>query len=211
MQTPFPMDRVEKKEYEYEQILKRIEENKGLIKTKEIQEMGIDVRRVQAFVEEGRLTRVKNGYYTAKSLPFSEEDLVVCMFPDGILTMESGAYYYGYLKKRPANWSVAISKNTSKSRFKLDYPIVHPFYTEEEVLKIGVCEAKLENGSMLVYSKERLICDILKYQEKMEPKDFKEAVFSYIQDEDKDVAKLMEYARERKVLKKVQMMIGVWL
>ena len=27
----------------------------------------------------------------------------------------------------------------------------------------------------------------------------------------KDVAKLMEYAKERKVLKKVQSMIGVWL
>lgn len=211
MQTPFPMERDEKKEYEFEQILKRVEENRGLIKTKEIQEMGIDIRRVHGFVEEGKLIRVKNGYYTSKLLPFTEEDLVVCMFPDGILTMESGAYYYGYLKKRPANWSVAISKNTSKSRFKLDYPIVHPFYTEEEVLKIGVSDAEFKNGTMHVYTKERLICDILKYQEKMEPKDFKESVLAYIQDEDKDVAKLMEYARERKVLKKVQMMIGVWL
>ena len=93
MQTPFPMERDEKKEYEFEQILKRIEENHGLIKTKEIQEMGIDIRRVHAFVEEGRLTRVKNGYYTSKALSFTEEDLVVSMFPDGILTMESGAYY----------------------------------------------------------------------------------------------------------------------
>ena len=33
----------------------------------------------------------------------------------------------------------------------------------------------------------------------------------YIMDEKKDVAKLMEYAKERKVLKKVQNMVGVWL
>ena len=40
---------------------------------------------------------------------------------------------------------------------------------------------------------------------------WKEGLLSYIQDTDKDVEKLMRYARERKVLKKVQTMIGVWL
>ena len=45
----------------------------------------------------------------------------------------------------------------------------------------------------------------------MNREDFKAALLSYIQDEDKDVASLMEYARERKVVKKVQTMIGVWL
>ena len=45
----------------------------------------------------------------------------------------------------------------------------------------------------------------------MEPKEFKEAVLAYIMDEDKNVAELMKFAKERKVLKKVQMMIGVWL
>ena len=33
----------------------------------------------------------------------------------------------------------------------------------------------------------------------------------YIKDEEKDIAALMEYARERKVLKRVQSLIGVWL
>ena len=64
---------------------------------------------------------------------------------------------------------------------------------------------------MQIYTKERLVCDCLKYQEKMNREDFKAALLSYIQDEDKDVASLMEYARERKVVKKVQTMIGVWL
>ena len=49
---------------------------------------------------------------------------------------------------------------------------------------------------------------------------FKENTFDYIisnhilehiKDEEKDIAALMEYARERKVLKRVQSLIGVWL
>ncbi|MCR4675100.1 MAG: type IV toxin-antitoxin system AbiEi family antitoxin domain-containing protein [Lachnospiraceae bacterium] len=211
MEAPFPMDREEKKEYQLEQILKLIEENHGLIKSSDLKDRGVDFRRIQTFVEEGKLTRVKNGYYTSKLLNYSEEQLVVAMFPDGVFTLESGAYYYGYLKKRPAHWSVAISKNTSKSRFKLDYPIVVPFYTEPDVLEKGVREMEIAGEQMKIYTKERLICDILKYQEKMDAKEFKEAVLSYIQDEDKNVADLMMFAKERKVLKKVQMMIGVWL
>jgi RNase P/RNase MRP subunit p29 len=52
---------------------------------------------------------------------------------------------------------------------------------------------------------------VLKYQEKMDREDFKKGVWGYIMDEKKDVVKLMEYAKERKVLKKVQNMVGVWL
>ena len=51
----------------------------------------------------------------------------------------------------------------------------------------------------------------MKYQEKIDRELFKQGVLAYIMDEEKDVAKLMEYAKERKVLKKVQTMIGVWL
>ena len=51
----------------------------------------------------------------------------------------------------------------------------------------------------------------MKYEDKMERDDFRTAVLTYINDDHKDVAKLMAYARERKVLKKVQDRIGVWL
>ncbi len=54
-------------------------------------------------------------------------------------------------------------------------------------MKVGVCEAKLDRAI------------------------FREAVQSYIRDNDKDISMLMEYARARKVTGKVQSLIGVWL
>ena len=45
----------------------------------------------------------------------------------------------------------------------------------------------------------------------MERELFKEGLLSYIKDEEKDVARLMKYAKERKVVKKVQSVIGVCL
>ena len=211
MQAPFPMNRSEKKEFEFEMIEKLIEENKGIVRTKQITELGIDYRRIIAYVDEGRLVRVKSGYYAINLQEQNEEELIAGMFPDGILTMESALYYYGYLPSRPFVWKIAISKNTSKSRFKMDYPALEPYYCEKEVLSLGVTTTKMGNLSMKIYTKDRLICDVLKYEDKMKREDFKKAALTYIQDDEKDVSALMECAAKRKVLKKVQNMIGVWL
>ena len=211
MQTDIPMDRAEKKQYELEAIEKLIDEKGGLAKTADIESLGIDYRRIISFVDEGKLRRVKNGYYTTCTTEYSEEELIATMYPDGVLTMESALYRYGYLSKKPLGWSIAISKNTSKSRFRVEYPVVEPFYTEDEVLSLGVTEIPFSEGTMKIYTKDRLICDVIKYQEKMDREDFKEALRSYIDDPGKDVAELMSFAIERKVRKKVQMMIGIWL
>lgn len=211
MQAPFSMNRSEKKEFEFEMIEKLIEENRGIVKTKQITDLGIDYRRIITYVNEGRLVRVKSGYYAININEQNEEELIAALFPDGVLTMESALYYYNYLPNRPFVWKIAISKNTSKSRFKMDYPPLEPYYSEPEVLKLNVTKTMLGNLPMQIYTKDRLICDVLKYEDKMRREDFRRAALNYIQDEDKDISALMECAAKRKVLKKVQNMIGVWL
>lgn len=203
--------RTEESERILKQIYACIDENEGIAKKEQLVEIGIDYRRVLDFVESGEIIRIKNGYYTYEMDRFSEDALVSKLFSDGVLCMESALYAYGYISTKPAEYHVAIDKNTSKSRFKLDYPKVIPYYTEPEVLKMGVKEIQLENCKFQVYDKDRLICDCLKYESKMDRKVFKEALQAYINDQEKDIAALMEYAKERKVFKRVQSVILVWL
>lgn len=204
-----------KRSEEMERILKEvyqcIDENGGIAKKEQLAALGIDYRRILDFVENNELIRIKNGYYTYGIERFSEEALVSKLFPDGVLCMESALYAYGYISRKPFGFHIAVDKNTSKSRFKMDYPKVIPYYTEPEVLKIGVATIQYEENEFQIYDKDRLICDCLKYESKMNREDFKEALQSYIKDEDKDISALMEYARERKVVKRVQSLIGVWL
>lgn len=204
-----------KRTEEAERILKEIyqciDDNGGIAKKEQLAALGIDYRRVLDFVENNDVIRIKNGYYTYGIERFSEEALVSKLFPDGLLCMESALYAYGYISRKPVGFHIAIDKNTSKSRFKLDYPKVIPYYTEPEVLKIGATTISYEGSDFQIYDKDRLICDCLKYESKMNREDFKEALQSYIKDEDKDISALMEYARERKVVKRVQSLIGVWL
>lgn len=194
-----------------EMVVKCIDENGGIVKKEQLSDLGIDYRRILDFVENKDIIRIKNGYYTYGVDRFSEEELVAKLFPDALLCMESALYAYGYISRKPYGFTLAVDKNTSKSRFKLDYPKVIPYYTEPESMKIGASTIQYAGCDFQIYDKERVICDCLKYESKMDRIDFKEALQSYIKDEEKDISALMDYARERKVVKKVQSLIGVWL
>lgn len=194
-----------------EKIVAKMNEQGGIIKREQLQSLGIDYRRILDFVETGELVRIKNGYYTDRIDRFTEEELIAKLFPDALLCMESALYVYGYISQKPYGWRLAVDKNTSKSRFHMDYPKIIPYYTEPEALAIGATTISFNGNTFRIYDKERMICDCLKYESKMERDIFKQAIQAYIRDEEKDISLLMEYARARKVVKKVQNLIGVWL
>lgn len=194
-----------------EQITQLIEEQGGIVKKEQFTELGIDYRRILDFVQSGDLVRIKNGYYTDRIDRFTEEELVARLFGDARLCMESALYAYGYISQKPYGWHLAVDKNTSKSRFKMDYPKIIPYYTEPEALELGSTEIMISGQQFQIYDRDRVICDCLKYESKLEREIFKEALQSYIRDSQKDISALMAYARARKVVGKVQSMIGVWL
>lgn len=211
MKTDKPLSRAEKKEQQLQSIYTLIQEKGGIAKTSDLAALGVDYRRLQQFVEEGSLERIKSGYYSVAFKEKPEETMIPVLFPDGVLCMESALYYYGYLKERPYVWQIAVDKNTSKSRFKMEYPIVQPYYSEAAVLELGVTSIELGGQKMKIYEKERVVCDCLKYEDKMDRENLKRGLLGFLIDEEKDIAKLMNYAKERRVVEKVRNRIGVWL
>ena len=201
-----------------EQIRPLMEENRGILKTTQLYELDLDYRKIQRLVELGLLIRVKNGYYSLGEEPQEEgevqkreEQMIAGLYPDGVLTLESALYYYHYLQEKPYCWHIAIDKNTSKSRFKLEYPLVEPHYTDKESLYLGAVPVSFGGGSLKIYDRERLICDCMKFEDKLDRQVLQDALKCYLREPRKDIQKLMEYARARRVVQKVQTRIGAWL
>ena len=112
----------EKRELLLDRVRKFILDNGGIVKKSQLAGLGIDYRRILDFVEKGDILRVKSGYYAVHLSDFTEEELVAKLFPDCVLNLENALYAYGYIKKKPYGWRLTVDKNTSKSRFKMDYP-----------------------------------------------------------------------------------------
>ena len=118
----------EKRELLLDKVKKFILDNGGIVKKSQLAGLGIDYRRILDFVEKGDILRVKSGYYAVHLSDFTEEELVAKLFPDCVLNLENALYAYGYIKKKPYGWRLTVDKNTSKSRFKMDYPKIIPMH-----------------------------------------------------------------------------------
>ncbi len=184
----------------------------GIMKAKEIIENKIYSRFLKRLIVEGYVEKIKFGYYQWQDeRAFSEASIIARLFPDAVLCMESALQYYGYTDRTPAAWCLAVDKHSTKSRFNIDYPMVKPHYIPKEQLTLGLETVTIEDTELKIFNRERIICDCLRQENKMDAEIFNKAIQSYIKDQKKNVPRLMEYAKILRTEKKVRKIIGVWL
>ena len=191
---------------------KKVHENNGLIRTSDMLGLGMKAYEIRKLAMDGVIERVRQGYYQmGNSSAQSDEELIAKLFPDGVICMNTALFFYGYSNRTPMAWDIAIDKNTSKSRFKLDYPFVQPYYLEPHLLTFGITIGDFSGHSMQIFDRDRLICECLKYEGKMDRETYNKAIQGYVADAKKNITRLLEYAEQRRVLKKVKDRIRVWL
>lgn len=203
------MDRVLKC---YNRIVNNLSKQ-DLIRTSELNGLSIYSKEISELVQKGYIERVKQGYYriVEHTEDHSEAKLISQLYPDGIICMVSALFYYGYSDRTPINWDIAIDRNTSKARFNIDYPYVKPYYIDKAHLEYGVTEGRYEDCVLKIFDRDRLICECIKHENKMDREIYNKAIINYINDSQKNITNLLEYAKKRNVHKKVRERIGVWL
>ncbi len=187
--------------------------NEGIIRTEQLNRVGLYAREIAKLVESGNLERIRQGYYrlTEGSEGDSEAKLISKMYPDGVLCMTTALFYYGYSDRTPLAWDIAVDRNTSKSRFNIDYPYIKPYYIDKTHLEYGITEAVYENYILKIFDRDRLICECIKHENKMDREIYNKAILAYINDNQKNITNLLDYAKRRNIHKKVRERIGVWL
>ena len=184
----------------------------GVMKWNELVENNITVRIIENLINQGYVEKMKFGYYQWIDNPiFSEPALINKLFPDAIVCMESALQYYEYTNRTPSTWNLAVDKNSSKSRFRIEYPIVKPYYIPSEQMSIGVDVIEIENVKLRIFNRERTIIDCLRRENKMDAEVFNKAIQAYIKDPKKNIPRLMDYAKRLRIEYKVRRMIGIWL
>ena len=184
----------------------------GMMRTTQLAEEKIFYPQREKLIVDGYVEKIRRGYYQwINPDDFSEVGTVIRLFPDAILCMDTALRYYGYSDRTPGDWHLAVSKDSGKSRFKIDYPFVKPYYVEPAVLELGLTTGTMDGHAIRIYDKDRLICDCLRYRNKMDKEIFNKSIQKYIADPEKSIPKLMEYAGPLRVKKLAKDLIGVWL
>lgn len=184
----------------------------GMMRTKELQDEKIYYQKLQQLIQEGYIEKVRYGYYQwIDSDDFSEVGTIIRLFPDAILCMDTALRYYEYSDRTPLEWHLAVSKDSCKTRFNIDYPFVKPYYVKPSILELGLTEREMDGHTVRIYDKDRLICDCLRYRNKMDKEIFNKAIQNYINDPGKSIPRLLEYSEPLRIKKIAKELIGVWL
>ena len=185
-----------------------------LIRTAQLKELKLYYKDIVALVDNGYLQKIKHGYYqlvNGESDEQSEAKTIGQLYPDGVLCMNTALFYYGYSDFTPREWELAVDRNTSKARFHIDYPYVKPYFMEQKHLEYGVTQAEYEDCTLKIFDRDRLICEIIRNEKKMDSESYVKAIRAYAGDPKKSVLHLIDYAKKRNMLKKVKDRIGVWI
>lgn len=183
----------------------------GVLKTSELNDLGFSSRQIKKLIEEGIITKIKHGFYELTDYIPREEVIIARLFPESIIFLESALFYYGYTDRIPSSWQIAVNKNSSKLQYNIDYPLIKPYYLEPKFIEIGIDIIEIEGVEIRIYDRDRTICDVLRYETKLEEEVFTNAIKKYIKDPKKNVRNLFEYAEIFNIRNKIQTYIGVWL
>ena len=180
------------------------------MKTSNLYSSGVSKYEVKKLADTNILERISKGYYKLCDDDMSDIKLISLILPEGVLCFDSALFYYGYSDRTPLEWHIAVDKDISKSRVGLDYPYIKAYFIEHDLLELGVVNVEIEDVEIKIFSRDRLICDCLKYESKLDIETFNKAIINYIEDPKKNVSKLLEYAIYRGVKRKVYNKIGTW-
>lgn len=183
-----------------------------MMRTSQLADEKVYYQQREQLLTSGVIEKVRRGYYQwVNPDDFSEVGTVKRLFPDGIFCMDTALRYYGYSDRTPGQWHLAVSKDSGKSRFRIDYPFVKPYFLEPTVLELGLTKGNMDGHEIRIYDKDRVICDCLRYRNKMDKEIFNKAIQNYVNDPGKSIPKLLEYAELLRVKRTAKDLIGVWL
>lgn len=183
-----------------------------IMTTAELQAEKLYYANIQLMLKEGLIEKIKRGYYHwVEDAGGSEVPIINRLFPDAVLCMETALLYYRYSDRNPAQWNLAMDKNVSKERTKIDYPFIKVYRMEPSLLPIGETTGEIDFTKVRIYDRDRTVCDVLRNMNKMDREVFNKAIQGYVNDTKKNIPNLMRYAKELRVQKRVRDLIGVWL
>ncbi len=196
----------------YDLLITEFKKCNGIMRTAELNTLGFNSRSILQLLNEEKIVKLKKGVYQlSDDIDTPDEVIIAKLFPSSVIYLNSALFHYGYSDRINSSWQIAVDKDTSKSQFKISYPIITPFYLEKKLMNIGITEYCLDNVKIKIFDKERTICDVLRYEKKLDKEVFNKAIQGYIQDKDKNINRLIEYAKVLRVVNKIKLYIGVWL
>ena len=152
---------------------------------------------IRKAIENGSVVRLKNGVYASVEALAGTMIDIERVVPKGVLCLFSSWAHYGLTTQIPGAFYVAVEKH--RKVVVPQFPPIKLCYWEQKYYEMGVLEAEVSGHKVRIYDLEKSVCDAIKFRNKVGLDVAAEVLKAYLARKDRNVARLMSYARQMRV------------
>ena len=176
-------------------LKKLSKKNNGYLFTAEVLRQGISKTYLAKFVKENEYERVAHGIYAAPDIWPDELYLLQKTNPQIIFSGETALYIHGLTDREYGKVEVTVPQGYNAVHLRKKKIKVKTL--KKELYEMGKTVVESDYGNrIVVYDKERTICDTVIDRKKMDVQIFQTAMKEYMSDSDRKLQILIRYGEK---------------
>ena len=187
-----------------------LSEDQKIFSMQELKSKGVSQYKVSKLVSEGKLIKLNKSYYENTEYCGEESDFyyIEAYAPKGVICLLSAAVYYHLTTFIPDAVDVAIPRKAKISTMP-DWPQMNVHHYTDGRHGLGVTTIREGKNEFRIYDMEKTVVDIVFYREKVGIEETKEILVTYLQRKDRNLNRLLEYAKLMKCEKVMRQYLEV--
>ena len=181
-------------ETDQDKVLSYLAENNGIVRARDIRQMGMDTKVLQRLVKSGELERVTHGLYM--DADHLEDPFFVAQYrcPQGIYSMDTALYLHQLTDRNPVKLCLTIPSGSNTALLN-DASLYRFFYLKEALWEMGQTTISTAYGNQVkVYNLERTICDCIRKIDELDRNEVISAVKTFMKSPGAKLKELMDFA-----------------
>ncbi|NLD10317.1 type IV toxin-antitoxin system AbiEi family antitoxin domain-containing protein [Aminicella lysinilytica] len=156
------------------------DESNGIIKTSQIEEEGLSRTILKKYVDDHLLVRESQGIYTLNNAMKDEYKVLQARSQRMVFSYGTALYLHGMSDRVPHIIDVTVPQGYNASRIKRENSNVRFHYVGNELWDMGLVAVNTPLGnSVIVYDKERCICDLIHSKRNIDKQLYTQAIKEY--------------------------------
>ena len=194
----------------YDKILDYAKRSNGYITTKEADSLGVNRTFLSNLVNDKKLERVGTGIYKLPEYPIDNFYILSKSSKNMCYSHATALYLHNMSDRIPLVYDITVPYNYSGNL--LNNENVSLRYVKDDIFELGMIDIKTINDlTVKCYDLERTLCDIIKDKNHMDKEIYSKGLKKYARNKDKDILKLVKYAKKLNVEDEVVELMEVLL
>jgi predicted transcriptional regulator of viral defense system len=189
------------------------ESGHGYARLRDLTDAAIHPYQLRKLETGGKIVKVARGLYRWDSHPIANEMTEVShLVPKGVFCLFSALAFYELTTYVPHQHHLAIER--SQKATLPTYPPIKLYFWSRKAQETGIITQPVDGetiNTIRIYDREKTLCDTIKYRHKVGKDLTNEVLRNYLKRKDRNLDKLLSYAKVLRVHKILQEYLSVLL